>query len=233
MLKVQLWTPDTCGCTFHQAFDDNVPEHLLPGTQAAQIYHALPIEEAHFVTHEEATQIVQARRNAEARVWDDVQRRYSERSITPQAGLTMLGLPHTHTVHLNAGAPRISTLNNQPQPKAVTCRHHSKHDSPKHYDVAKEENVRKNLAIQAISGGVRPLTLLLSGVETEVNPSALGIDYRPMWAYDEKRQLHVSHTHIKTHAILQALTLKTVQDVNAIVHHDHKEFDWTSCEFNG
>lgn len=29
MLTVQLWSPDTCGCTIHQSFDDSLPPELV------------------------------------------------------------------------------------------------------------------------------------------------------------------------------------------------------------
>ena len=46
MLTVQLWSPDTCGCTIHQVFDDTVPGECV------------------CVSREEAVAVHQARRQA-------------------------------------------------------------------------------------------------------------------------------------------------------------------------
>lgn len=180
MLKVQLWTPDTCGCTFHLAHD--------------------PINgiDPYFVSYEEAEAIVEGLRRMEKKSRFD--------------GLT--------------------NINSNPQPAAFTCEYHSHLIPPLHHTKSLEENVRKNQAITDLIDTIPPLSVLINGKDTIIpNPQSLGIDYRHMWAYDEDRLLHVSHTHLSqdTH---QSLSMRSVvSDIQ--IHLDHTEFDWSACKFQG
>lgn len=247
MLKIQLWSPDTCGCSFHQAWDDNVPEHLLPGTAEAQIYHELPASEPYFVEYEQAIEIVNKRRDAEAKVWQAVRQAHKAKTIDETAALRRLGLHRDHQtpgerselarVFLHELGPVPSNVNSKPQPRQVLCEHHAHLASPSHYETALTENRRKNESVQAVTDSVALPTILVDGAVTSIHPSVFGIEYRPMWAFDSDRVLHVSHTHLATHGnhseAQQRIYDAGHSNRDVTVHLDHKEFDWQSCKYRG
>lgn len=241
MLKVQFWSPDTCGCSFNMAFDNNVPEHLLPGTPEAQEYHDLSVGEPFFVEYEQALAIIEELRRAEQKVWADTRAAHQSGTLDTVAALKRVGLHREHrdvhehvqlaSVFLHDAGPIQSNINTRPQPKPKTCKHHQHLKSPKHFESADADNKLKNRAMAALETGIMPFKI--NDVEIP-NPKALGIDYRTMWAFDAERKLHISHTHIKTHAIPHPDTYAFLEaNPRAILHTDHAEFDWTSCEYNG
>lgn len=241
MLKIQLWTPDTCGCSFHLAFDDGVPEHLLPGTEEAQPHQMKVIEaNPHFVTHAEAIAIHERRREHEKEVWAATRKAHKNGGITTEAAFKRLGIRHSATgvelpflakTYLHELGPIQSNVNTKRQPEPVTCKHHAGLESPLHYEKANEEHILKNQAIAALEETVDTVRLNINGVETVIpNPQVLGIDYRPMWAFDSDRHLHVSHTHLNPTAPQHPAFARLN---NLTLHLDHTEFDWAACKYRG
>lgn len=81
MLSTQRWRPDTCGCGFNEAFDDGLPDDVLPGTEVSRdidVGH----HEASFVSRIEGEEIKERRRQRIREVTERVKADWKAGRIT-------------------------------------------------------------------------------------------------------------------------------------------------------